>query len=186
MPKANGGKGGGGGGGGYTNFAFGYTLDSAGKGGIEGFNIGGDGVLGQGGNGGPNTGGGGGGVFYSNTGTPGAGGSGIVIVYYPHTSIGSNGSNRLTPRLIGESGGEENVTLNFNNIPSHNHNYNYSTSGTAGNSTAIGVANFNTLFTNGITSTTGIGRQHNNMPPFYVLVYIMKTTDYDFCYNYIP
>ena len=185
VSQANGGKGGGGGGGGYTNGLGWYALNSAGKGGIEGFNFGGDGVLGQGGNGGPNTGGGGGGVFYNYQGTPGSGGSGIVIVYYPHTSVGSNGINRLTPRPIGVSGGEENVTLNINNIPSHNHNYNYNyTTGTTGNATAAHVGDFATVF-NGITSTIGIGRPHNNMPPFYVLIYIMKTSDYDFCYNLV-
>jgi microcystin-dependent protein len=183
LPQINGGKGGGGGSGNTAN-----NLYMSGKGGLGGINPGGDGQTSIGGNGGPNTGGGGGGVYYNidSGSTPGNGGSGIVIVYYPHTSIGSNGINRLTPRAIGVFGGEENVTLNINNIPSHNHNYNFSESATTGGTTAIFVGNYTNVFTNGVTASTGLGRPHNNMPPFYVLVYIMKTTDYDFCYNYIP
>ena len=188
LPQINGGAGGGGG-----------SVNSiSGKGGVGGINPGGDGNSGTGGrgiggNGGANTGGGGGGSYYniSSDNTPGRGGSGIVIVYYPHTSISSNGSNRLTPRLIDESGGEENTRLNLNNIPAHVHNYNFTTTSNTAGSNAIKLAASADFRQDGATSAmggagVGLAVPHNNMPPFYVLVYIMKTTDYDFCYNVVP
>ena len=185
----NGGKGGGGGSG--NAFGFG-NLYISGKGGEGGINPGGDGQTSIGGNGGANTGGGGGGV-YTNDGTPGRGGSGIVIVYYPHTSISSNGSNRLTPRPIGVSGGEENTRLNLTNIPAHGHNYNFTENDITGNTPAPAiriVSNSDNLRQDGAVYSvggTGLGLAvpHNNMPPFYVLIYIMKTSYYDFCYNLV-
>ena len=187
LVQINGGAGGGGGSGNtFYNQSISYI---PGKGGVGGINPGGDGQPGIGGNGGANTGGGGGGVYFNN-GTPGAGGDGIVIVYYPHTSITSNGSNRLTPRPIGVSGGEENTRLNLDNIPAHVHNYNFTEYDVAGSIAAIKLVQSGSVRRDGEVSYvggTGLGLAvpHNNMPPFYVLIYIMKTSNYDFCYNLV-
>ena len=72
------------------------------------------------------------------------------------------------------TGGAETVSLNIDQIPSHSHSYYVSNQswnpGDAGNkvniyqTTGASVTNYN----------TGNGAPHENMPPYYVLVYIMK------------
>ena len=104
---------------------------------------------------------------------------------------GQNGAPDLTNRFIlgwgnkqiNNTGGEENVTLNVNQMPVHSHGHN-------------GNGNNGLTFTNCELTTTGFdhscgennirdripleiynaggGQAHNNMPPFYVLAYIMK------------
>ena len=107
-----------------------------------------------------------------------------------------------TSRIIGQTGGVETVTLNISQIPSHNHNVSGSTSqngehyhtssvvnssqyqtddligGYSGynvfqdvNTNNAGIHNHNMNFDSG---NTGGGQPHENMPPFYVLAYIMR------------
>jgi microcystin-dependent protein len=101
------------------------------------------------------------------------------------------------------TGGEENVTLGIPHMPHHNHNVNGTTSsngahqhgfgvgGGGGNSGSRGTTqgylchncafhastdaggNHNHTF-NADSSHVGGNQAHNNMPPFYVLTYIMK------------
>lgn len=116
--------------------------------------------------------------------------------------LSSGGIAPLTSRSIGQTGGIETVTLNISQIPSHNHNVNGSTSengdhyhtsnvvnssqyqtgdlidGYSGynvfqdvNTNNAGTHNHNMNFN---SANTGGDQPHENMPPFYVLAYIMR------------
>ncbi len=118
--------------------------------------------------------------------------------------LGSGKGDNLTERKLDARGGEENITLNIDQMPKHNHNVKGDTGesgkhnhkfkvgggdggGGGGNGTSEGYTNHGNgydtyTFDNedhyhsiDITSTSeGGGKPHNNMPPFYVLTYIMK------------
>ena len=83
---------------------------------------------------------------------------------------------------VSETGGEENVTLKLENIPSHNHMYKYSGASLAGIGTSdntfykVGSSGSNVAFTEYAGGKNGNGATvaHNNMPPFYALCYIMR------------
>lgn len=108
----------------------------------------------------------------------------------------------LTSRSIGQTGGVETVTLTTSQIPSHYHDVTGSTSQDGDhyhtsyvvnssqyqtgslidaysgynvfqdvNTTNAGIHNHNINFDSGYT---GGGQFHENMPPFYVLAYIMR------------
>jgi microcystin-dependent protein len=100
-------------------------------------------------------------------------------------------------RGVGTTGGEENVTLGVHQMPQHQHNVNGDTDskgaksfggakaqGNAGYWHLIGVggqpyggvqtADDHTHNININSSYVGGNAAHNNMPPFYVLTYIMK------------
>lgn len=76
---------------------------------------------------------------------------------------------------IGETGGEEKVTLTVEEMPKHNHKIAqyYNGNSPAGVLTGGG---YNTELTanNAITKYCGESNAHNNMPPYYTLAYIMK------------
>lgn len=108
----------------------------------------------------------------------------------------------LTSRIIGQTGGIETVTLNISQIPSHNHNVSGSTSQDGDHYHTSNVVNssqyqtgslvgafsgynvFQDVNTNNAgthhhtmnfdSGNTGGGQSHENMPPFYVLAYIMR------------
>lgn len=100
---------------------------------------------------------------------------------------GENGTPDLRGRFvlgesekhsIGETGGSEEVTLTIEQMPKHNHVFNdYQYSGT--NSFQYYKDN-NNITTIGptpkqlTTNVTGSSEPHPNMPPYYVLAYIMK------------
>ena len=88
--------------------------------------------------------------------------------------LGSGSGPGLTNRTFDTSGGEENVTLTLAQMPQHTHNYampnNPWPPGDMGSRSehvwrGAGVA---------ATSAAGGNEAHNNMPPYYVLAYIMK------------
>ena len=94
----------------------------------------------------------------------------------------------LTPRTIGVSGGLETVGLTIYQIPQHTHGglLSYVADSPAGvNEGRENVADYPATphIYSSTTNPTGNNARHNNMPPYYVLTYIMKTNDYDFCYN---
>jgi microcystin-dependent protein len=113
---------------------------------------------------------------------------------------GSNGSPNLRDRFIlgwgnrgvGTQGGEENVTLNEGQMPNHYHSvtsrgdinlYNYGSQmlhytnqrwDTPTIDRGRAPAKFGEISVYGDTNAKGGNQPHNNMPPFYVLTYIMK------------
>ena len=87
--------------------------------------------------------------------------------------LGSGQGTSLTNRNINTIGGEENNTLTVAQMPSHNHSksypiHNYPGSGGGGYLYAGEIQSW------GDSQYTGGSQPHNNMPPFYVLTYIMK------------
>lgn len=75
------------------------------------------------------------------------------------------------------TGGEASVTLTVEQLPAHTHEYIDPTTGGYKGLAHDGsgsTAEYAHEGPKGITSATGGGQAHNNMPPFYVLTYIIK------------
>lgn len=97
--------------------------------------------------------------------------------------IGVGQGPGLSDRLLGEAGGEETVTLNTTQIPSHNHSLQVqSNPGTSNNrvgknlaTNAEGIGQFGgtpgTPMNGESLSSTGGDQPHNNMPPYLTLNY---------------
>lgn len=75
--------------------------------------------------------------------------------------------------LIGQTGGAKTVTLTLNQIPEHTHSYQAPLvdGDHPGGSNGYDRPNAKTA---GTTGTAGAGHPHENLPPYYVLAYIMK------------
>jgi hypothetical protein len=98
----------------------------------------------------------------------------------------SNKSDSYTVREVGVSGGEESHTLTISEIPAHKHNIAEATnnillgddgrnpSGALLSWGASGGAHGVSKWTNPSVDSVGSGTPHNNMPPFYSVIYIMK------------
>jgi microcystin-dependent protein len=94
--------------------------------------------------------------------------------------LGVGSGNGLTNRNLNETGGAETHALTIEEMPSHNHSHNIFRSG----DDDCGASNVFDCGTGGGLSGVVLGntggqadgstRPHNNMPPFYVLAYIMK------------
>jgi microcystin-dependent protein len=93
--------------------------------------------------------------------------------------LGSGAGPGLTNRTIGNSGGAETVTLTEGQMPQHNHAY--SDNAPAGYTYKLGenrfadqqaIANFQIIPST--SADKGGNQPHENMPPFFVLAYIMK------------
>ena len=110
---------------------------------------------------------------------------------------GTNGTPDLRGRFVlgadsrhsaGETGGEEAVTLTTAAMPAHEHiekcpnaygNYEITMSYPNGTGTykshVLTPTEITSAYTTSIsTMSAGSGQAHNNMPPYYVLAYIMK------------
>lgn len=98
----------------------------------------------------------------------------------------------LTPRVIGELGGEEHVTLLSSQMPTHNHALNASTNDGSQPSPANGVlavskdpdvggapvnftggASVNTLMANNSIAPAGQNLPHDNMEPYLAVTFII-------------
>ena len=98
---------------------------------------------------------------------------------------GNNGTPDLRDRFVlggggkynvNSTGGEENVTLTINQMPSHSHDIH---TGSGSGSTPPGrVTQWAQRdywgIKNDVITPTGGSQPHNNMPPYFVLCYIMK------------
>ena len=103
-----------------------------------------------------------------------------------HLCDGTNGTPDLRSRFIyggdgtnnGATGGEANVTLTVKNIPEHGHDYYLDTTKQGTSKDRSWLVDAGTIgASKGLrrtTEPTGGGQPHNNMPPYYVLAYIMK------------
>lgn len=107
--------------------------------------------------------------------------------------LGHGQGSGLTNRLQGYVGGEENVTLSVAQMPAHGHYINAAgnhqhlsfidrnnTCGCGGGSCSCGGVQQDAGTSwngehNHRMDNTGGSQAHNNMPPFFVLAYIMKT-----------
>lgn len=100
-----------------------------------------------------------------------------------NTPLDQGNGTGLTPRVIGETGGESQVTLNQSQIPSHDHPAQAAAGpgnkvGPGGNVTAeirggSYAAVANAQMSASALQQTGGGLPHNNLPPFVVLNFII-------------
>lgn len=87
-----------------------------------------------------------------------------------------------TAHPVGETGGSEEVTLTFAQMPVHSHNIEarYNNAGNGAIATKINSGSTGrvtgSLGNNLSTYTAGDSQPHNNMPPYYALCYIQKIT----------
>ena len=88
--------------------------------------------------------------------------------------LGSGAGSGLTSRTLGQSGGEESVTLTEAQMPSHTHNYALVNAPWPPGDMGSRSQNVWRGAETAATTPTGGNQPHNNMPPFYVLTYIMK------------
>ena len=95
---------------------------------------------------------------------------------------GTNGTPDLRGRFVlgesethtmGETGGDEEVTLTVEQMPAHTHNYTAPNTKIYCNESSASKQVFWSSKTMN-TNSVGFGRPHPNMPPYYVLAYIMK------------
>ncbi|MEZ4966500.1 MAG: tail fiber protein [Saprospiraceae bacterium] len=76
------------------------------------------------------------------------------------------------PHALGSTGGEEEHTLTVAEMPSHSHTITYSEGQESGDSST-----YSDLSGTGVTDNTGNtggGQPHNNMPPYFVINFIIK------------
>lgn len=92
--------------------------------------------------------------------------------------LGTGSGIGLTPRSLGQTGGEEQHTLTIAEMPAHTHNFrafhaNFGHSGgaTEGSTRDDGDGAF---MDGGAVQSAGGSQPHNNMPPFYALAFIMR------------
>jgi len=88
--------------------------------------------------------------------------------------LGSGAGSGLTSRTLGQSGGAESVTLTEAQMPSHTHNYALVNAPWPPGDMGSRSQNVWRGAETAATTSTGGNQPHNNMPPFYVLTYIMK------------
>lgn len=79
-----------------------------------------------------------------------------------------------TNHIVGATGGEETHKLTINEMPSHTHFVSYGEK--TGSQYRVPLAQMTTSLAASTykTDTSGGNQEHNNMPPYYALCYIMK------------
>jgi microcystin-dependent protein len=103
--------------------------------------------------------------------------------------MGAGAGAGLTPRVLGERGGEQTVTLLMTEMPQHTHNLQSGTGGARGGATTpannflgSGIAGTDRIYApSGANSTMsplavsviGSGVPHNNMPPYLCVFFII-------------
>ncbi len=97
------------------------------------------------------------------------------------SGVGAKDMNNinLTNRDLNTTGGEEAHTLTTPEMPPHKHTFGRNRTAKATTNGVIGDAGFGSDGADAVTNKTGginemFASPHNNMPPFYVLTYIMK------------
>jgi microcystin-dependent protein len=84
-------------------------------------------------------------------------------------------STGITKLKVGASGGEEKHKLSVEDIPAHNHGFrNPMMSFIQGGGGGFGGGGFPFGIYNDTAVSGGLDQPHNNMPPFYTLIYIIK------------
>lgn len=76
---------------------------------------------------------------------------------------------------LGETGGAKTHTLTTAQIPAHNHNANLSAGGSSSNTVLVSESNRVVSSNSTVIQNTGGGESHNNLQPYLVLNYIIKT-----------
>jgi microcystin-dependent protein len=88
--------------------------------------------------------------------------------------LGGGSGSGLTSRTLGQSGGAESVTLTEEQMPSHTHNYALVNAPWPPGDMGSRSQNVWRGAETAATTPTGGNQPHNNMPPYFVLAYIMK------------
>ena len=92
--------------------------------------------------------------------------------------LGFNPTNNPDPvRFVNnlfDKGGEERVKLSIDEMPSHKHSFNGALIGPGNTRAGINWVNDRNAGSANETLSEGKSQSHNNMPPYSVLVYIMK------------
>ena len=85
----------------------------------------------------------------------------------------TNGTNGSIPHTINQKDGEETHVLTEAEMPSHTHTTTIPRNG--GDPPSGGRSDWTVYYSqNKVSSSTGGNQPHNNMPPYYTLVYVMK------------
>lgn len=94
------------------------------------------------------------------------------------TNLGLNRDDKrsgIFKLSMGQYGGTDQLELREVEMPSHSHSINVKCAGSAKRGSAATGDNYcNSNENNQSTSGSGSGWSHNNVPPFYVLAYLMK------------
>lgn len=108
----------------------------------------------------------------------------FVVGYDPRVQNPNNGVWDANYKTVGNTGGEKTHQLTVSEIPSHQHELNLATE-TDGvtepgavvipNATE-GNHDYDPPDVSGSVSSNGGNQPHNNLPPYYAIAYIMKTT----------
>lgn len=90
--------------------------------------------------------------------------------------VGMGTGPSLTARALGATGGEETHILSVAEMPSHTHNLRKGSTAAVDDTTAgIGAGGTTRIETSGNATAAGGGGAHNNMQPFVVVNWLVKT-----------